>query len=140
MLAMRTPGPIEKSLNTVMYRLWRGLGLFFTTKNELLVGWVFWSWVFAFGFVTPNYKIDSPLWIGMLIVVPIILVAYLYIFRPPPFLDLPEFMLREEYQRVFDKWCWQHMASWRKRRLRKKLDLMEAAFHIRRWTAGGPIK
>ena len=136
---MRTPGPVEKFLNTVMYRLWRGLGLLFTQKNELLVGWVFWPWLFAFGVITPKLGIDSPIWIGILIAIPVALILYLWIHKPPPFLDLPEFMLREEYQRVFDKWCWQHMASWRKRRFRKKLDLMEEAFHIRRWTVGGPV-
>ena len=136
---MRTPGSVEKFLNTVMYRLWRGLGLLFTQKNELLVAWVFWPWLFAFGVITPKLEINSPIWIGTLVAIPVLLILYLWIHKPPPFLDLPEFMLREEYQRVFDKWCWQHMMPWRKRRLRKKLDLMEEAFHIRRWTVGGPI-
>jgi len=137
---MRTPGPIESFFDITFYRVWRGLGLIFTEKNERLVAWVFWPWMFALATTAPKLETYSSIWIGVLIAVPICLLAYLFRFRPPPFLDLPEFMLREEYQRVFDKWCWQHMMPWRKRRLRKKLDLMEEAFHIRRWTVGGPIR
>jgi len=118
----------------IAYYLWRGMGLFFSDKNEKLVAWTGMLWLVYLALQSsPITGYAEPEMVFAAIVFPpIVFALMLAFFRPPPFEELPTFMLETEYIRDFDRWCWQHMAPWRKRRLYRRLKKLEAALEWRR--------